>query len=451
VSLINATTEKQETIKRMINRQYEQLLEMCQKSASEIEYMKQNLLKDDPDQQLEIEKTEMLINSIVNDINLKKKEMQSLELKNRYDQLLNLYQQTQDEVQLLEADLKKNEQDTRKSQIKIFAQSQVEKNPNNEDHAIEAPFVVPNQFGRKPNHFGQKRGRLNLGETSMASTKDAVASTEDEEVQYENMMDKWYESLAQIDEIEEEKMLEDFTLPPSPIDVVDEIDMMLFDLPDVPELPIEPVLTQEQEEVETNLQPQTKKKALKTSHKAISGINVFLNITFYLVLITSIFFAFVFGMDNHNHNANGMPRMFLGHSVMRVATGSMTPGLPINTVIVTRHVEPSELRVGNVVTFRTNEERTITHRIYHIYENYQNHGDYGFRLIGDANGGVADDVVHPAEDLIGRVIYYSYPLGRALMFIHRYFLTIMSILVFSFVVLLVAKIRIKTKKHLKNG
>lgn len=437
MSLINPISEKQETIKRMINRQYDQLLEMCEKSASEIDYIKQNLLSTDSDQQLEIEKTQELINSIVNDINLKKKEMQSLEVKNRYDQLLSLYQQTQDEVQMLEADLEKNQQAPRKNQLKIFAQTQASEGLGNDYKKSEA-FVVPDYFEQKPTQFGQeKRRRLNL----------STAAPMTEEERHEMMMDKWHETLAQIDEFEAEKMIEDFILPPSPMDEeIMEDEIVLFELPVAPEIEMDSGIVAEVEKEEEN-SLKSKKKAQKTKRKRFGGLSVLLNVTFYLVLMCAIFFAFIFGMDNHNHNdatSNGFPRMFFGHSVMRVATGSMSPSLRIDTVIVTKQVEPSELNIGNIVTVLTDEGRIVTHRVYHIYENYQNQ-DYGFRLIGDANNGVADDIVYPADRLIGRVIFHNYPIGRTLMFIHRHFLTIMLVLGISFVMLLVAKIRVKSK------
>lgn len=429
VSSINSASDKQETINRMINRQYDQLLEMCEKSASEIEYIKQNLLNDDSEQQLEIEKTEALISSIVHDINEKKKEMQNLALKNRYDQLMDLYQKTQDEVQMLETNLEKDMSVLEESKLEIFTHQKtdmldLDEFLNEKTELLETPSELSNHFGNK------KKERLNL-----TATVDSFTA---EEEKGENITDKWHESLAKIDEIEKEQFIKDLSLPPVPTDETSKSateTVSDFELPELPELP-------ELNEIEIKGELSEKKKS-KQSHRKFSGLKMVLNIMFYLILIGSIFFTFIFGMDNHNHTSGAVPSRFFGYSVMRVATGSMSPGLRINTVIVTRYVEASELRINDVVTFATEDNRTITHRIYHIYENYQNSGVYGFRLIGDANDGIADDIVYLADELIGRVVFQNYPLGRILMFTHHYFLTIMAVLVLSFVLLLVFKVRIK--------
>jgi len=433
VSLINTASDKQETINRMINKQYDQLLKMCEKSTSELEYIKQHLLNDDSEQQSEIERTEALINSIIQDVNVKKQEMQNLALKNRYDQLMSLYQKTQDEVQMLEATLEKELPPLGENQLEIFTQKQADVLDSDEPLSVEVEDA-PTQM---QSYFGRKNERLNLNAPSEPLIK---------EKQHEDIIDKWHESLAKVNEIEKEQLLEELIenleLPPVPIDPPDAVMMtdatLDFELPEAPTL-AEAIMLTETEKVLLKQKPQKKKS------KGFSWLKLLLNMMFYLVLISSIFFTFVFGIDNHNHTPGTVPSSFFGYSVMRVATGSMSPSLPVNTVIVARHVDPSELRLRDIVTFVTDDGRTITHRIYQIYENYQNNS-YGFRLIGDANDGIADDVVHLADDLIGRVVYQSYPLGRALMFIHRYFLTIMAMLVFSLVLLLIVKMRIRFKK-----
>jgi len=425
------SSDKQENINRMINRQYDQLLEMCEKSASELEYIKQNLLNDDFGQQSEIEKTEALISSIVHDVNVKKKELQNLALKNRYDQLVSLYQQTQDEVQMLEANLEKEMPLLEADQLEVFAQAQADLPETDELPNAEAPFKMPKYFRRK----GE---RLNLNNLSLPAVKKE---------QHEDFVDTWHDSLAKIDEIEKEQLITDFNLPPIPMDEVDEsfnaVETTLdFQLPEVPIFD-EPLVPTEIESKERLF----KKKVQKPANKRFRGLKIFLNILFYLVLISSILFAFVFGMDNHNHTSNGAPSQLFGYSVMRVATGSMSPTLRVDTVIVTRYVDPTELRIDDIVTFLIDGERTVTHRVYQIYENYQNLDTYGFRLIGDANDGIADDTVLLAEDLVGRVIFDNYAIGRTLMFIHRYFLTIMAVFAFSLVLLFVIKVRFKFKKR----
>ena len=148
----------------------------------------------------------------------------------------------------------------------------------------------------------------------------------------------------------------------------------------------------------------------------------------------------------YNPSASGEPRSFLGYSVMRIASGSMAPTLPINTVIVTnRHVEPRDLSVGEVVTFLTENGTTLTHRIYAIYEDYQESGVRGFRLIGDASE-FPDYNIYTANDFLGRYVASNYPIGRVLMFVHEHMWVAVVATILILTVLFGIKLRMRAKK-----
>ena len=172
--------------------------------------------------------------------------------------------------------------------------------------------------------------------------------------------------------------------------------------------------------------PGNEKKSLLNKSSAISTS---LNIMFYFILISAILFVTVSGV----YSPDGVPRSILGYSIMRVATPSMVPELPVNTLIVTNHVDPDELEVGDVVTFLQEDGDTITHRVYRIYEGHYEDQDgtarRGFRLIGDANHGIPDHAVHPASSFIGLVVASNYSLGRFLMFVHNRFITILILVI----------------------
>lgn len=439
MSDINYTSDKQEAVNLMINIQYDQLLDMCKKTKKEIEYLKQSLTDLDPQQQLEIKQTEALIFAIEHEVNTKKKEMNSLTLKNRYDQLMNLYRQTQNEVRLLEASLEAEtilpKADTN------FADDELPKDLPKEkistDTSTERAKKAPETTQPKPrNHFSNKenRERLNLN----ASPKTTMINKNVEE--NEGLLDKWHKSLAKVAEMENDED-ENFE-PVAPI---------LIDLPEAPE--VNSIISQNQhfEDGLATKAPSESTEILqidepeKKSKKQYKGLRIFLNVLFYFTLVTSILLASILSIYNHNPDDVASRGPF-GYSVMRVATGSMSPKLRVNTVIVTRFVEPSELEINDVVTFLTVDGRTVTHRIYDIYENYRNHGLYGFRLLGDANNGVVDDEVYREGDFIGRVIFYNHQIGEILAFIHKNFLTIIAIITFSLVVLWTVKTSIKKRK-----
>ena len=186
----------------------------------------------------------------------------------------------------------------------------------------------------------------------------------------------------------------------------------------------------------------TSKKKTPTNkmNKGPSVIGASLNLMFYLILTSAILFVMFSGV----YSPDGRPRDLAGYSVMRVATGSMVPELPINTLIVTRKVEPEVLEVNDIVTFLREDTATptVTHRVHEIYEN--DHGIHGFRLMGDAND-VPDPYVDEPEDLVGRVVMSSYSIGRFLMFIHVHFLTIIKYALIVLIGLFLVKVVMSPK------
>ncbi len=53
----------------------------------------------------------------------------------------------------------------------------------------------------------------------------------------------------------------------------------------------------------------------------------------------------------------------VGWQVVRLATGSMSPGLPTDSLLLVRHAAASEVAVGDVVTVFRGEQLPITHRV----------------------------------------------------------------------------------------
>ncbi len=105
-----------------------------------------------------------------------------------------------------------------------------------------------------------------------------------------------------------------------------------------------------------------------------------------------------------------VPRL-TGSTPYTVLTGSMSPHVPAGSLVVTRPVDPSTLRVGDVITYqlRSGRPTVVTHRISAMGVNAR-----GERLIttqGDAND-VPDAA--PVRDVQVRgVVWYHVPyLGR---------------------------------------
>src|SRR5688572_5679494 len=83
-----------------------------------------------------------------------------------------------------------------------------------------------------------------------------------------------------------------------------------------------------------------------------------------------------------------LPRATQG-AALTVLTGSMSPAVPVGSVVVVRPVDPRTLEPGDVATYQPEEGKDvfITHRIMEVHETSKG---VSFTFQGDAN---------PAPDL----------------------------------------------------
>jgi signal peptidase len=97
-----------------------------------------------------------------------------------------------------------------------------------------------------------------------------------------------------------------------------------------------------------------------------------------------------------------------GSTPYTVLTGSMRPGMPPGSLVVTRPVEAADLKVGDAITYqmRSGEPEVVTHRIISISRTLG--GEALFTTQGDANP-VPDETNVKAGQIRGAV-WYSIPL-----------------------------------------
>ena len=102
-----------------------------------------------------------------------------------------------------------------------------------------------------------------------------------------------------------------------------------------------------------------------------------------------------------------------GWSVDAVFSGSMEPELKVGSVVVTRPVEPEEIRAGDIITFYSPlNERLTSHRVVAVEQTSAFH----FLTKGDANGDT-DPVVVPAQNVVGKVYFHLPYFGYATQFV----------------------------------
>jgi signal peptidase len=79
-----------------------------------------------------------------------------------------------------------------------------------------------------------------------------------------------------------------------------------------------------------------------------------------------------------------------------VRSGSMTPALPVGSVVFVRHTAAADVLVGDVITFRGENDTVITHRVVA----QPTDTTAAFQTKGDASDAV-DPFTVPAERIIG--------------------------------------------------
>lgn len=104
-----------------------------------------------------------------------------------------------------------------------------------------------------------------------------------------------------------------------------------------------------------------------------------------IVLIALVIVVFISRIKNES------PSVF-GYHIFQVTTGSMEPELMIGDVILDKEVDPSEINVGDIITYRGSKgdlaNKMITHKV--IRKNLMDDGKYTFVTQGTAKGTIED-------------------------------------------------------------
>ena len=101
-----------------------------------------------------------------------------------------------------------------------------------------------------------------------------------------------------------------------------------------------------------------------------------------------------------------------GYTVFRITTGSMKPSYDTDTLILVKKTDPSEIQVGDVISFYSSDPAldgaVNTHRVTKIE---QDGTEWKYTTKGDANN-VPDQYGTDSEAPIGKVVASSLILGK---------------------------------------
>lgn len=137
----------------------------------------------------------------------------------------------------------------------------------------------------------------------------------------------------------------------------------------------------------------------KKESKVFRGISAFVTILLILSVLLCVYV--VFQLLSNGSAAIGGFRMF------RVVTGSMEPTMSVGSLLVTKEVDITAVKVDDIVCFRTYDSQiygsVVTHRVVEIL---QDANGILLKTKGDANL-VADGYYVSQDNLIGKVIWFA--------------------------------------------
>ena len=101
-----------------------------------------------------------------------------------------------------------------------------------------------------------------------------------------------------------------------------------------------------------------------------------------------------------------------GYTVFRITTGSMKPAYDVDTLILVKKTDPSEIQVGDVISFYSADPAldgaVNTHRVIAVEQDGE---EWNYTTQGDANN-IPDQYGTDSRALIGKVVASSLALGK---------------------------------------
>jgi signal peptidase len=112
--------------------------------------------------------------------------------------------------------------------------------------------------------------------------------------------------------------------------------------------------------------------------------------------------------------------------VFIIMSGSMTPSIKIDSVILVRNIEFKSIKKGDIITFKT--DNVITHRV--VDKSQDNEGQYYLQTKGDANN-INDEFKIYENNVIGKVVFTIPYIGKIIRFIKswQFILTFLIVLI----------------------
>lgn len=124
------------------------------------------------------------------------------------------------------------------------------------------------------------------------------------------------------------------------------------------------------------------------------------SIIYDVIIIFLLIMTVIFILDRINHRAT----FIFERTILIIATGSMEPEIPTDSCILLEHVEPRDIKIGDVITFYSDDPSILgsmnTHRVVGITEE-----QHGVEFITKGDNNLLEDTYRAKGDnLVGRYI-----------------------------------------------
>lgn len=136
------------------------------------------------------------------------------------------------------------------------------------------------------------------------------------------------------------------------------------------------------------------------------------NLVFFAVVISAALALYMSGALD----GGGSPRVIFGFSADIVLSGSMQSEIPQGSLVLVREVDPNGIQIGDDITFLTEGNSLVTHKVVDITEDYQQSGMRGFKTKGVDNPHPDKDTVYE-DNVVGKVVFHNLLLGSILSYI----------------------------------
>lgn len=147
-------------------------------------------------------------------------------------------------------------------------------------------------------------------------------------------------------------------------------------------------------------------KVEKIKSKKLKVVGDILFIIFMIIMVVLIFIT-------AQSKFTGKEPALFNHRLYVVDSGSMSPTIPIDSMIIVRESEPHEINKGDVITYYGHSKNSrVTHRVVDI----ENQGEL-FTTKGDANE-INDPMLLEGKKIVGKVIVTIPYIGKIFRFLN---------------------------------